>query len=132
MYQQENQIDNVPRIWVVVWKWPLNTKERGKNDKDIIDIWDEQSIVVKEIKSKDTLNFSESRFNKIRRRTPLCFRQCLWWRSFKSRSKFFLTKVVSFSCSASNYNSVWGWKSNLFCLWVNWLRKNTHYDGTCK
>jgi len=51
--QQENfglASDSLPKIKVVFRKRPLNTKERNKNDKDIIDMRDDQSLIVKEIK----------------------------------------------------------------------------------
>jgi len=45
----------------------LNTKEKNKNDKDIIHIKDSSSLVVKEIKVSGT-NLDKSRSHKVRRR----------------------------------------------------------------
>jgi kinesin family member 2/24 len=51
MDQQHNfSINDLPKIRVVVRKRPLNSKEKGKNDKDILDIKSDSSLVVKEIK----------------------------------------------------------------------------------
>ena len=39
-----------PKIRVVVRKRPLNTKEQKKNDQDVLEIQDAQSLIVKELK----------------------------------------------------------------------------------
>ena len=39
-----------PKIRVVVRKRPLTTKERAKNDTDIIKMYDHQSLAVQELK----------------------------------------------------------------------------------
>mmetsp|Transcript_20210 Transcript_20210/g.19151 ORF Transcript_20210/g.19151 Transcript_20210/m.19151 type:complete len:103 (-) Transcript_20210:1983-2291(-) len=41
-----------PKIRVVVRKRPLNSKELSKNDTDVLDILDEGSMILKEMKQK--------------------------------------------------------------------------------
>ena len=46
----EYNINNIPKIRVVVRKRPINKKEISKNDMDIIDTKMAHTIIVKELK----------------------------------------------------------------------------------
>ena len=46
----QNNYDPVPKIRVVVRKRPLNKREINKNEMDIIDIRNGNSVIVKELK----------------------------------------------------------------------------------
>jgi len=45
-----NNTKEPPKIRVVVRKRPLNSKEQKKNDQDVLEVTDEQSLIVKELK----------------------------------------------------------------------------------
>lgn len=45
------QMDDIPKIRVIIRKRPVNRKEAQKNDPDIIDIRGPQTVVVRETKS---------------------------------------------------------------------------------
>jgi hypothetical protein len=54
-YSSNNQninssIDSIPKIRVIVRKRPLNKKEVSKNEMDIIDIRNSNTVIVKELK----------------------------------------------------------------------------------
>lgn len=49
---RDNSSDNIPKIRVAVRKRPLNKKEISKNEMDIIDIRNGNTVVVKELKNK--------------------------------------------------------------------------------
>jgi kinesin family protein 2/24 len=46
----QNNSDSIPKIRVVVRKRPLNKREISKNEMDIIDIRNGNSVIVKELK----------------------------------------------------------------------------------
>ena len=46
----QNNYDPIPKIRVVVRKRPLNKREISKNEMDIIDIRNGNSVIVKELK----------------------------------------------------------------------------------
>jgi hypothetical protein len=50
MDEPSNLPSNLPKIRVVVRKRPINSKEKGRNDKDIVEVKDESTLTVKEIK----------------------------------------------------------------------------------
>lgn len=45
-----NSYDSTPKIKVLIRKRPLNKKETQRNEQDIIDIRDTQTVVVRENK----------------------------------------------------------------------------------
>jgi kinesin family protein 2/24 len=50
--QNDQQIKDVPRIRVIVRKRPLNKREIQKNDFDNIEMFKNNKLIVKELKSK--------------------------------------------------------------------------------
>ncbi len=46
----QNISDTIPKIRVAVRKRPLNKKEQGRNEMDIIDIRGGNQVIVKELK----------------------------------------------------------------------------------